>query len=132
MIEPLNLGGHALPIIRRHRWPPTEGRMKRYKIGTRGLYIEVVPKKIVGDASRQARTPTIFIKGRRVRASYTEAALLVCLFENLGHVVPYGRLCEVIGHNSSRARRTYSAAIHDLGKIHAAAIQGAVPDSRGE
>ena len=79
--------------------------MKRYKIGTQALHIEVVPKKIVGDASRQAHKPTIFIKGRRIRASYTEAALLVCLFENLGHVVPYGRLCEVIGHNSSRARR---------------------------
>jgi hypothetical protein len=55
-------------IIRRQRWPLTEGRMKRYKIGTEALYIGVVPKKIVGDASRQARTPTIFIKGRRVRA----------------------------------------------------------------
>jgi hypothetical protein len=37
--------------------------MKRYKVGSRGLYIEVVPKKIVGDASRQAHKPTIFIKG---------------------------------------------------------------------
>ena len=50
--------------------------MKRYKIGTRALYIEVVPKKIVGDASRQARTPTIFIKGRRISATYAQAALL--------------------------------------------------------
>jgi hypothetical protein len=32
--------------------PIGEGRMKRYKIGTRGLYIEIVPKKIARDASR--------------------------------------------------------------------------------
>ena len=31
--------------------------MKRYKVGSRGLYIEVVPKKIVGDVSRQASCP---------------------------------------------------------------------------
>jgi DNA-binding response OmpR family regulator len=79
--------------------------MKRYKIGTRSLYIEVVPKKIVGDAGRRARTLTIFFKGCPIRASYAEAALLACLFEKLGHVIPYERLCEVIGHDGSRERR---------------------------
>jgi hypothetical protein len=79
--------------------------MKRYKIGTRALYIEVVPKKIVGDAGRRACTPTICFKGRRIRASYAQAALLACLFEKVGHVIPYERLCEVIGHDASRARR---------------------------
>ena len=71
--------------------------MKRYKIGTQALYIEVVPKKIARDASRQAHRPTIFIKGRRIRASYTEAALLVCLFENLGHVVPTDAYARSLG-----------------------------------
>ena len=44
----------------------------------------------------------LFIKGRRVRASATQVALLACLHDDQGHVVPYERLGRILGYKSTQ------------------------------
>jgi DNA-binding response OmpR family regulator len=55
---------------------------------------------IVGDGTLQ-------INGKAVRASPTQVALLACLCSEVGRVVPYERLCRVIGHEASHNRQMH-------------------------
>src|ERR1700730_1369990 len=48
--------------------------------------------------------PCLFINGSPVKAPRAQAALVACLYNELGRVVPYERLCQVIGHRSSQDR----------------------------
>jgi DNA-binding response OmpR family regulator len=48
------------------------------------------------------RKPALFSNGDRVSASNRHVALLACLRENLGRVVPYERLFSCLGHKSKR------------------------------
>ena len=43
----------------------------------------------------------LFIKGRRVKASATQIAVLACLHDDQGHVVPYQRLGRILGYKST-------------------------------
>jgi DNA-binding winged helix-turn-helix (wHTH) protein len=47
------------------------------------------------------------INGRLVRASETQAALLLYLYEKVGRVVPYERLCLVLGYRSMNDARLH-------------------------
>jgi DNA-binding response OmpR family regulator len=44
----------------------------------------------------------LFIKGHYVRASQRQMALLACLHEDQGRVVPYKRLHLILGHKSTK------------------------------
>jgi hypothetical protein len=43
-------------------------------------------------------TPLLRVNGNLVTAQRAQRALLACLYDELGSVVPYKRLCRVIGH----------------------------------
>jgi DNA-binding response OmpR family regulator len=49
--------------------------------------------------------PRLFINGKSVKAPRAQVALVACLYNELGCVVPYKRLCRVIGHQSSQDRQ---------------------------
>ena len=51
--------------------------------------------------------PLLFINGNSVKAARAEVALVACLYNELGRVVPYGRLCRAIGHQSSEDRQLH-------------------------
>lgn len=56
---------------------------------------------IVRPGPRHVRSaPLLRLNGRSVRAPRAHVALLACLFNDLGHVVPYERLCAAIGHHT--------------------------------
>ena len=64
----------------------------------------------------------LFISGRVVEASQKQVMLLACLYDNLGHVIPYERLCLPSIHRiamnylwSARSRRTGGFAAQRLG-----------------
>jgi DNA-binding XRE family transcriptional regulator len=50
---------------------------------------------------------TLFINGRRVQGNRTMLALLARLFDNLGIVIPYQQLCQLIGHKSANSAATH-------------------------
>jgi DNA-binding response OmpR family regulator len=49
----------------------------------------------------------LLIKGRQVEASQTQTALLACLHQNQGHVVPYKQLGRLLGHKSTRPEQLH-------------------------
>ena len=49
----------------------------------------------------------LFIQGRLVEASQKQMAVLACLHENQGHVVPYGQLSRIIGHKSAQTQQLH-------------------------
>jgi DNA-binding XRE family transcriptional regulator len=49
----------------------------------------------------------LFINDRRVQGNQTMLALLARLFDNLGTVVPYEQLCQLIGHKSANSAATH-------------------------
>jgi hypothetical protein len=49
--------------------------------------------------------PLLLVNGNLVRAQRAHRALLACLYDELGRVVPYDRLCRVIGHQASGKRQ---------------------------
>jgi DNA-binding response OmpR family regulator len=51
--------------------------------------------------------PWLSIDGRPVKFPQAQVALLACLYNELGRVVPYDRLCRVIGHRSSQERQLH-------------------------
>ena len=70
----------------------------------------VVPKRetniviVRSAAGLKDGKPLLFINGNSVKAARAELALVACLYMELGRVVPYERLCQVIGHRSSQDR----------------------------
>jgi DNA-binding response OmpR family regulator len=50
---------------------------------------------------------TLRINGKPVKAGPTSVAVLACLHSELGRVVPYERLCRIIGHQSSQERQLH-------------------------
>jgi hypothetical protein len=44
----------------------------------------------------------LFIDGRRVDCAQKCIALLACLYVELGQIVPYKRLCPILGHKSAK------------------------------
>jgi DNA-binding XRE family transcriptional regulator len=50
---------------------------------------------------------TLLINGRRVQCNQTMLAVLACLFDNLGAVIPYEQLCQLIGHKSANSAATH-------------------------
>jgi DNA-binding response OmpR family regulator len=58
--------------------------------------------------------PLLLVNGEPVRAHRAQVALLICLCDELGRVVPYERLCRVIGHQSSGERQMHILAQHML------------------
>jgi len=55
----------------------------------------------IGDGAKLV----LFIKGHQVRATPSQAAVLACLHDDQGRVVPYQRLARVLGYKSMRRRR---------------------------
>jgi hypothetical protein len=49
----------------------------------------------------------LFINGRHVQGNQTMLALLARLFDNLGTVIPYEQLCQLIGHKSANSAATH-------------------------
>ena len=47
------------------------------------------------------------INGRRVQGNQTMLAVLARLFDNLGTVIPYEQLCQLIGHKSANSAATH-------------------------
>ena len=62
--------------------------------------IEIVRK-------RSAKEGVLLIKGNPVRASQRRLAVLACLHEEQGRVVPYERLRAILGHKSSERKQTH-------------------------
>jgi DNA-binding response OmpR family regulator len=73
----------------------------------------VVPKRetniviVRSAAGLKDGKPLLFINGNSVKATRAEVALVACLYKELGRVVPYERLCRVIGHQSSQYRQLH-------------------------
>ena len=49
----------------------------------------------------------LLINGRHVLGNQTMLALLARLFDNLGTVIPYEQLCQLIGHKSANSAATH-------------------------
>jgi hypothetical protein len=54
----------------------------------------------------------LLIKGRSVKVPQSQIALLACLHNELGRVVPYNRLCLAIGHQSTHATQLHILRQH--------------------
>jgi DNA-binding XRE family transcriptional regulator len=85
---------------------------------------------------RKETGPVVFINGERPRLNQTLTALLACLVDDLGRVVPYKRLCSVIGHKSERGSdrhvlRQYIRSLRDLLVTHKAPYVIAIVDEFG-
>jgi DNA-binding response OmpR family regulator len=77
----------------------------------------------IGRQIEGRRRPLLFLNGRHVPARSKEIALLACLYENKGRMVPYSHLCRIIGHKASRASdrhilRQYMSWIKRTLKVH--------------
>jgi DNA-binding response OmpR family regulator len=68
--------------------------------------------RIVRDTAGSNGHLNLFINGRRIRASQTQAALATCLCERTGRVVSYKRLCQIIGHEAARAQQRHILRQH--------------------
>src|SRR5271169_3661988 len=44
----------------------------------------------------------LFIRGRQVKATAAQIAVLACLHDDQGHVVPYQRLGQILGYKSTQ------------------------------
>jgi hypothetical protein len=67
---------------------------------TKGSNIAIV-RPTAGQEEDQ-NTLLLLINGKSVRTPRAQVALLACLYKELGRVVPYERLCLVIGHRSTQ------------------------------
>jgi Helix-turn-helix/Transcriptional regulatory protein, C terminal len=85
---------------------------------------------------RRETGPVVLINGRRLRLNQTLTALLACLVDDLGCVIPYERLCSVIGHKSTRfpdrhVLRQYIRSLRGVLVTHKAPYVIAVVDDFG-
>lgn len=105
-----------------HRMLKREERPSRKIISALDLRVGYVPKKdkvkANGKAGAAVRAkngshivvvegdaPIVQINGKPAKAHRAQLAILACLSNELGHVVPYQRLCRVIGHHSCGDRQ---------------------------
>jgi DNA-binding response OmpR family regulator len=79
---------------------------RRGKVGKDGPAI--APKKGSDIVVVEDDTPILQINGNPVRAAQAQVTLLACLCSELGCVVPYERLCRVIGHQSTHQRHMHT------------------------
>jgi DNA-binding response OmpR family regulator len=84
------------------------------EVGRRSLVIENTPSKPGAMRGVWPAPANLYIKGRRVIASHTQLALLECLFEEMGRIVPYQRLCALAGHGGSKPRERHILRQHLL------------------
>jgi hypothetical protein len=96
------------------------GRMIISALGLRAVYVPKQEELKTQDL--QSKDPGIaivqpeegrlllLVNGEPVRADRAQLALLACLYSELGRVVPYERLCRVIGHQSSGERQMHILA----------------------
>jgi DNA-binding winged helix-turn-helix (wHTH) protein len=61
---------------------------------------------------RSARTPVVLDDGHDVMARPHERAILVCLHENVGFLVPYETLCAALGHETATAKERHALHQH--------------------
>jgi DNA-binding winged helix-turn-helix (wHTH) protein len=61
---------------------------------------------------RSARTPLVLDDGHEVMARPHERAILVCLYENTGFLVPYETLCAALGHGTATAKERHALHQH--------------------
>ena len=61
---------------------------------------------------RSARTPVVLDDGHEVMARPHERAILVCLHENAGFLVPYETLCATLGHGTATAKERHALHQH--------------------
>jgi DNA-binding winged helix-turn-helix (wHTH) protein len=62
--------------------------------------IEIV-RGMPGPTKRDAKL-LLYINGRFVEANRKQLKLLACLYDNLGHLVSYERLCLTLGYKSTQ------------------------------
>ena len=67
--------------------------------------IEIV-RGMPGPKERHGKL-VLFINGRVVEASQKQVTLLACLYDNLGHVIPYERLGLTLGHKLAGNRQRH-------------------------
>jgi hypothetical protein len=75
-------------------------RMKLVLRAEKGSNIKIVRPATGPEGGRKKLL--LLVDGRSVEAPTAQIALLACLYNELGSVVPYRRLCSAIGHRSSR------------------------------
>jgi len=90
--------------------PPIELPIQESVVPKRGPNIVIVPSA----AGLRDGKLLLFINGNSVKAPRAQVALVACLYSELGCVVPYERLCRVIGHQSSRDRQMHILRQHML------------------
>jgi hypothetical protein len=78
----------------------------------------------------------LFINGRWAKAPRSAIALLSCLHDEIGYLVPYERLCSIIGHEEATTKqkhvlRQYMTAIKRVLEEHKAGCAVAVVDGAG-
>jgi hypothetical protein len=78
-------------------------KQQKLKPNGRRPTLQLVPPTAGPDRTR----PLLLVNGNLVRAQRAHRALLACLYDELGRVVPYERLCRVIGHQSSGERQLH-------------------------
>lgn len=61
---------------------------------------------------RSARTPVVLDDGYAVLARPQERAILVCLHEAVGFLVPYEKLCAVLGYGTASAKERHAMHQH--------------------
>jgi DNA-binding response OmpR family regulator len=97
-----------------HRTLKREVGLSRKIINALDLRVVYAPKQDkqgpnieIRSAGQEDRKPRLFIDGKSVEAPRAQVALLACLHSELGRVVPYERLCRVIGHQSSQEKQMH-------------------------
>jgi hypothetical protein len=80
---------------------------KRDKLKANGLSKESLNEPRIEVLVLKDGQPRLFINGNAVKAMRAQVALLACLYDELGCVVPYERLCRIIGHQSSHERQLH-------------------------
>jgi hypothetical protein len=81
-------------------YSPNDPRTKVVPRAKKGSIITIV--RPATEPERGRKELLLLVDGKSVKAPTAQIALLACLYNELGSVVPYKRLCLAIGHRSSR------------------------------
>ena len=103
-----------------------------------------MPKSLVGgieiirgnNGIRRETKLVLFINGRWAKAPRSAVALLACLHDEIGYLVPYETLCSIIGHEEATKKqkhvlRQHMIAIKRVLEEHQAGCAVAVVDGAG-
>ena len=90
-----------------------------------------MPKSLVGgieiirgnNGIRRETKLVLFINGRWAKAPQSHIALLACLHDEIGHLIPYETLCSRGGDQETEAR---TAAAYDRDQTSVGRAQGGV------